>query len=617
MKLRRLSLLFILISFSVLNSVRADWKIYEYDGFSEQVAEETRQLNKMLDQGDTLAIAAAKDILISTSDESSNLWARLNLVAVLNYFEQYEQSESQLRIVQDAILGKDLGELRGFYLLHLARVSHFKAHYSVADSIHRQLGSDRSFSNTRAKALLAKDQAHNLRYLGDHETSQIKWYEALNRFENSEDSIGIVQCLQGIGIIKFLERDMESSKTYFDIALTFWQLRKNQKEIARAYNLLGLWFSGNKQYNKSIEYCTTSYQMTQENRNIRGEGESLNNLARAYAGLENWDQALKYFRLGLQKLILGKDSREVPNLQFNIGQILSKQGNLNEAETYLLKGIERAIELKQANAQRRGFLYLSLHYEAKGELEKALQYQKRLVSLKDSLLRADKSRALEELEVRYSSEQKQQEIELLQRDKKISANRWLTLALGLIAVIIIAVLIIDGQRRRMVQDSQLHQTKNDLVEAELKNTKLELSYNQNKLAVYMENLLRKNDMVQDLEERLRTFNEGKNNDRPEAKKLFNELANSRILTEEDWLQFRDLFNQAHEGFIPKLLEKYPDLTAAEQRLFLLMRLELPTKEIAMILGVSPESVKKGRYRLKRKLSLEDPNSLQKFILDFG
>ena len=47
-----------------------------------------------------------------------------------------------------------------------------------------------------------------------------------------------------------------------------------------------------------------------------------------------------------------------------------------------------------------------------------------------------------------------------------------------------------------------------------------------------------------------------------------------------------------------------------------MKLELPTKEIAMILGVSPDSVKKGRFRLKRKLAIEDPITLQSFVRSF-
>ena len=607
-------LLFLILGFSQV--VSADWKIHVFEGFTESLSTETEQVNTLLDRGDTLAIQAAKELLITSPDEISSLWARSNLVSVLVYFEKYDQAEKQLLIIQDAMIGRDLGELRVYYMLHSAAVAHLKAEYSKSDSIYQSLTTDKFAQDNRLKAMLTKDQAHNLRYLGDYETSQIKWYEALNQYQSVNDSIGIVQCLQGIGIIKFLIGDLDMAKEYFDISLTFWNVRNNKKEVAFSYNLLGLWHYGNKDFTKSIDLCTRSFQIRQENNDLRGEGESLNNLALAYAGLENWNQALKYFKLSLQKLILGKDLRQVPTLQFNIGRVLSKQENNDEAEQYLIKGLQRAVELNQVRAQMNGYKHLSSLYEENGDESSALLYHKKLLALKDSSMKVEKSRALEELEVRYMSEQKEQEIELLQRDKKISANRWLTLALGLFAVIIIALLIIDGQRRRMNQAAQLHLTKNELVEAELKNTKLELGYNQNKLAVYMDNLIRKNDMVQDLEERVKMFNDGQNNDKPEAKELFSELANSRILTEDDWDQFRELFNQAHDGFIPKLMQAHPQLTSAEQRLFLLMKLELPTKQIALILGVSPDSVKKGRYRLKQKIGIDNAVKLQSYVSNF-
>ena len=129
----------------------------------------------------------------------------------------------------------------------------------------------------------------------------------------------------------------------------------------------------------------------------------------------------------------------------------------------------------------------------------------------------------------------------------------------------------------------------------------------------MESLIRKNDAVQDLEERIKQYNEGRNNDAPEAQELFSELADSRILTAEDWIQFKELFDKAHSGFTEKLKARFPKLTDAEQRIILLTKLDLSTKQMANILGVSPDSVKKGRYRLKKKINLKTTDSIGSVI----
>ncbi|MEZ4933945.1 MAG: helix-turn-helix transcriptional regulator [Saprospiraceae bacterium] len=83
-----------------------------------------------------------------------------------------------------------------------------------------------------------------------------------------------------------------------------------------------------------------------------------------------------------------------------------------------------------------------------------------------------------------------------------------------------------------------------------------------------------------------------------------------------WSAFKDYFGKAHRGFLHLLRSQYPDLTDAEERLFLFIKLNLSTKEIAVILGIAVSSVKKTRYRLRKRLGLEEGVDLQEFILSF-
>jgi DNA-binding CsgD family transcriptional regulator len=45
-----------------------------------------------------------------------------------------------------------------------------------------------------------------------------------------------------------------------------------------------------------------------------------------------------------------------------------------------------------------------------------------------------------------------------------------------------------------------------------------------------------------------------------------------------------------------------------------MKMNLGSKDIASILGISPESLRISRYRLSKKMNLEKGESLQQFIL---
>lgn len=95
-----------------------------------------------------------------------------------------------------------------------------------------------------------------------------------------------------------------------------------------------------------------------------------------------------------------------------------------------------------------------------------------------------------------------------------------------------------------------------------------------------------------------------------------ELLFFKILTDTDWENFKIRFKTIYPDLIINLRNTYPELTAAEQRLFLLIKLKFSTREISDILGISKESVRKARYRLKRKLNLDKKDNLIQFINSF-
>ncbi len=58
----------------------------------------------------------------------------------------------------------------------------------------------------------------------------------------------------------------------------------------------------------------------------------------------------------------------------------------------------------------------------------------------------------------------------------------------------------------------------------------------------------------------------------------------------------------HRGYLNHLKDDHPGLTAYELRLCAYMKSNLTTKEIATILNIQPESVKKAKQRLRKKLA---------------
>jgi len=84
--------------------------------------------------------------------------------------------------------------------------------------------------------------------------------------------------------------------------------------------------------------------------------------------------------------------------------------------------------------------------------------------------------------------------------------------------------------------------------------------------------------------------------------------------DNNWKNFSRYFEEVHKDFNSNVKAKFPDITANELRLLALLKMNLSSKEIANILNISQEGIKKARYRLRKKLNIATEDSLQDLVL---
>jgi DNA-binding CsgD family transcriptional regulator len=92
-----------------------------------------------------------------------------------------------------------------------------------------------------------------------------------------------------------------------------------------------------------------------------------------------------------------------------------------------------------------------------------------------------------------------------------------------------------------------------------------------------------------------------------------ELQKITILTDDQWEYFRTLFEKIHSGFLHRLREKLPGLTPAETRFMALSKLNLTYKEMASTLGISVQSVRVIRHRIRKKLNMPEEADLHDVV----
>ena len=85
--------------------------------------------------------------------------------------------------------------------------------------------------------------------------------------------------------------------------------------------------------------------------------------------------------------------------------------------------------------------------------------------------------------------------------------------------------------------------------------------------------------------------------------------------EDEWENLKKHFNEVHSGFVNRLIAKYTSLTDIELRHCIFIKLHMQTKEIANILHIDPRSVQAARYRIKKKMDLEEGVDLRDYLLN--
>ena len=107
--------------------------------------------------------------------------------------------------------------------------------------------------------------------------------------------------------------------------------------------------------------------------------------------------------------------------------------------------------------------------------------------------------------------------------------------------------------------------------------------------------------------------------KPESEIKYSDLNNIKTLIveqlniEKERKSLNNYIQELNISFYQNLSTKYPELSEKEKRLCALLRLNLSSKEMASILGISFKSVEINRYRIRKKVNLKKDEKLHHII----
>lgn len=431
--------------------------------------------------------------------------------------------------------------------------------------------------------------------------------KALSIMEKEKNSENIRSIKNNIGGVYFRLNKPESALTYFTEALhkTEELIRQGdssqQQNLHAFYNNIGLCYDRLGQPDKAIQYIEQAITLC-DTLNYEYLGQYYNNIALYYHTKEEKSKAYDCIRksIGYNRKIdnemgLGKN-------YLKLAQLLYNDNDTKESRKYTEKAIAIGRDIHSKFLLQYAYrLYIDL-CEQEHDYQEANAYLKKLFDLKDELFNDTIASKITALKLQYDFDKRTTETQIKNQNKELRYQLILVIILSLLGGITLLYFLANSRNKRIRLEKQ--------------SLEKDLEFKNKELTSNVMFLLRNSDLIHSIINRLHHLKSDlKGQQATEIKNIVIELQS--VMKNDLWDEFKVHFNQVYLDFYKKLQEYCPDLSPADLKLCAFLRLNMSSKEIAALCGVTVKSIEVMRSRLRKKLNIANTDvNLNTFLSEF-
>ncbi len=388
--------------------------------------------------------------------------------------------------------------------------------------------------------------------------------------------------------------DYEKASTYFEKASNITKTGYNAVSVIESQNTLGLCYQKLGDLDRSDRLLRSVVNDTSQFRNPVWVGIASGNLGYNQYLRGNYEEAIPLFETDIENAIQINDYGLAAGSTIPLADVYLKQSKIEASRQKIEEARAYISRSGQHDRLRNLYPVMSKWHAANGYTDSSTVYL-------DSALLAtkaynDKYNALQLVRANQNAQfrERKLEVERLETESKLKLsqrNFLITIISGLLLITILAFII----RNKYLLKKKQVQT------LELTNTKKELHRLTSKIR-------EDNKIIVELQQ---------NSNTKKNKEFIDDLKTKSILTNADWVAYQELFYKAYPKFLSSLSKTYPDLSEAEIRCLCLEKLELSNNEMALVLGVSPNSMRVTKHRIRKKLDLQSQEDLKDIIEQIG
>ena len=451
----------------------------------------------------------------------------------------------------------------------------------------------------------AIDASAALTNLGNEQWRKGNYQKALNYFS------------QAYKKVKASGNEMETATLLNNLGLVHWRLENNTAamecyteaavlaEKTGMKRLLGLTHTNRalilkekRDFKAAFAQNNEAIKLFIEIKEPRDLAIAYNNQGQIYRFSGAFNPALKYYLLSLEECKKTNYAEGMATAYQNLSTVYAKQGNKQKALDAGHKCLNLSYKVKSKVRISEGLRELSRNYDLFNVKDSALYYFKKHYNVEKDIMEANQSNLLSQYQANLGIEVKNLRIKNLQNEKEIANSRFMLIAVCVLAALLISAFFI--YRYLSVIKFRKKQ-----LELQLENSLQLIHVKEEELKTYIIDLTYKNNIINKLQEPGKEVITTDYN--------VNDLLEQKIFTDDGWDKFKRRFAAIYPDFFSRIKQSSISVTEAEIRILVLMRLKLNGNDMANILGISPQSVRACKMRLKKKLQANYYETVEEYL----
>ncbi len=303
-------------------------------------------------------------------------------------------------------------------------------------------------------------------YAGNYSKALEYSTQIVDLLKKQKNNIGLGKAYGQMGNIYICTKEYNKALQYYNIASDYFLLKNDSLSAAITTMNVASVYNKQKQYKQAIEKFTIAREIFKNYKQKLNEAICWSGLAGIYRTKKQLNKAYKHYLKAL-KIYKEIDAKtKIATCYNDIGFIKSQENKIQEAISYHDSAYSIAYKLQNYLLLTYFTKDLQEIYAKQKQYAKAYKYSVLNKTFSDSLISIESVKKFNELEVKFETKQKEQQIELLTKENEITEERnkrknllIAILIVSFIAAILFFVLLINRRRLRAKQKQILSEQK--------------------------------------------------------------------------------------------------------------------------------------------------------------